>query len=292
MNTFQLTCFLAVVDTLNFARAAEQLHVTQPAVTQQIHSLEKELNVKLFRRTTRSVRVTEEGFMFLDDARRIVETSRRAQQRFQELGRTNMRVLNIGSYSESQIMTLLPALRKLREPYPDLHPRLRIVPFQHLYRLLEEGEMDAVAGFREPASKKIAASYKEVLQAPIICVCAPDHPLASKACVSLSDLREHRLILQNPSRAQSDAARIQGELMNGRPPSELYFCETMEEAVLLVVAGYGAAILPELFITPNLNIARIPIQGVEPVSFGLYYKSVKGNEPLRDLIRLAAGNKV
>ena len=292
MNTFQLTCFLTVVDTLNFARAAEQLHVTQPAVTQQIHSLEKELNVKLFRRTTRSVRVTEEGFMFLDDARRIVETSRRAQQRFQELGRTNMRVLNVGSYSESQIMTLLPALRKLREIYPDLHPRLRIVPFQHLYRLLEEDEVDAVAGFREPASKKIAASYEEVLQAPIICVCASDHPLASKACVSLSDLREHRLILQNPSRAQSDAARMQGELMNGRPPSELYFCETMEEAVLLAAAGYGAAILPELFITPNLEIARIPIQGVEPVSFGLYYKSAKGNEPLRDLIRLAAGKKM
>lgn len=292
MNTFQLTCFLTVVDTLNFARAAEQLHVTQPAVTQQIHSLEKELNVKLFRRTTRSVRVTEEGFMFLDDARRIVETSRRAQQRFQELGRTNMRVLNIGSYSESQIMTLLPALRKLREIYPDLHPRLRVVPFQHLYRLLEDGEMDTVAGFREPAAKKIAASYEEVLQAPIICACAPDHPLASKVCVSLSDLREYRLILQNPSRAQSDAARMQAELMNGRPPSEFYFCETMEEAVILAAAGYGAAILPELFITPNLKIARIPIQGVEPVSFGLYYKSVKGNEPLRDLIRLAAGEKM
>ena len=42
MNTFQLTCFLAVAETLSFARAAEQLHVTQPAVTQQIKSLEKE----------------------------------------------------------------------------------------------------------------------------------------------------------------------------------------------------------------------------------------------------------
>ena len=43
MNTFQISCFLAVAEHLNFARAAEQLHVTQPAVTQQIHSLEKEL---------------------------------------------------------------------------------------------------------------------------------------------------------------------------------------------------------------------------------------------------------
>ena len=48
MNTFQISCFLAVAEHLNFARAAEQLHVTQPAVTQQIHSLEKELGVSLF----------------------------------------------------------------------------------------------------------------------------------------------------------------------------------------------------------------------------------------------------
>ena len=57
MNTFQLSCFIRVAETLNFARAAEQLHVTQPAVTQQIQSLEKELNVKLFKRNTRTVKI-------------------------------------------------------------------------------------------------------------------------------------------------------------------------------------------------------------------------------------------
>ena len=59
MNTFQLSCFLQVAETLNFARAAEILHVTQPAVTQQIRSLEKELGVPLFHRTTRSVKLTQ-----------------------------------------------------------------------------------------------------------------------------------------------------------------------------------------------------------------------------------------
>ena len=55
MNTFQLTCFMAVAETLNFARAAERLNITQPAVTHQIRSLEEELEVKLFKRTTRLV---------------------------------------------------------------------------------------------------------------------------------------------------------------------------------------------------------------------------------------------
>ena len=66
MNTFQLTCFLKVSQTLNFARAAEELNITQPAVTHQIHSLESELGTRLFRRNTRMVELTTDGFLFLD----------------------------------------------------------------------------------------------------------------------------------------------------------------------------------------------------------------------------------
>ena len=66
MNTFQLQCFLAVAEYLSFAQAAQRLHVTHPAVSQQIQSLEKELNTRLFQRTTRSVKLTEEGKAFFE----------------------------------------------------------------------------------------------------------------------------------------------------------------------------------------------------------------------------------
>ncbi|OUN39630.1 hypothetical protein B5G28_04740 [Faecalibacterium sp. An77] len=71
MNTSQIQCFLTIADTLNFARAAEQLHITQPAVTQQLHALEKELGVRLFHRSTHSVRLTDEGMLFLPGLRQI-----------------------------------------------------------------------------------------------------------------------------------------------------------------------------------------------------------------------------
>ena len=66
MNIFQLSCFLAVAEYLNFAKAAQSLHVTHPAVSQQIQSLEKELNTKLFVRTTRTVKLTDEGKATVD----------------------------------------------------------------------------------------------------------------------------------------------------------------------------------------------------------------------------------
>ena len=82
MNTFQLECFLAVAENLSFARAAQQLHITQPAVTQQIKALEKELNAKLFARSTRSVKLTREGAVFLYDSRHILSIARRMTDRF------------------------------------------------------------------------------------------------------------------------------------------------------------------------------------------------------------------
>ena len=74
MNSTQLECFMQVAENLNFARAAEALHITQPSVTHQIHTLETELNVKLFHRTTRSVSLTQAGLSFFTDAKNILST--------------------------------------------------------------------------------------------------------------------------------------------------------------------------------------------------------------------------
>ena len=110
MNIFQLSCFLAVAEYLNFAQAAQSLHVTHPAVSQQIQSLEKELNVKPFRRTTRTVRLTEEGKAFLRDAQQIVALSERAKKRFGNAMDGNIETLTIGCYNFPCMFLLSDAL--------------------------------------------------------------------------------------------------------------------------------------------------------------------------------------
>ena len=72
LNTTQLECFLAVANCLNFSRAAEQLRLTQPAVSHQISTLEDELGVKLFKRTSKSVRLTQEGYLYTQYAGEIM----------------------------------------------------------------------------------------------------------------------------------------------------------------------------------------------------------------------------
>ena len=286
MNTYQLTCFLAVAETLSFARAAEQLHVTQPAVTQQIKSLEKELNVKLFRRNTRTVRMTMAGSAFLEDARHIVSLSRRAVKRFEHPYAQEVQLLSLGCHSYTHLFLLPDALRRLSLIYPNLHPRLQVVPFQHLYRLLEEDDVEAVIGFREPDSRKVPGVYRELKKIPIICLCHPDNPLSGKKALSLNELEQENLVLMDPIKSPVNVAHLQGQLMGGRDPSHFYFCESPEAMIVLVQSGFGISVLPDLFVPPDSPLVRIPLEGIEPISFGLYYKSLQGNEPLRAFVRI------
>ncbi len=287
MNTFQLSCFLAVAEYLSFARAAQQLHVTHPAVSQQIQSLEKELNVKLFQRTTRSVKLTEEGKAFLNDARQIVAISDRAKKRFDSAAPRDIETLALGFYNFPCMFTLADALEQLRAERPALHPRLQVIPFQHIYRLLEEGDLDAVVGFKEPSSVKIAAVYKEFAKVPLVCVCSSRHPLAGQAEVTLDALKQERLALLVPPKASRSMAQLQGQLMGDRPPSEFYFCESAESISVLVSAGYGISVLPDLLVPEMPLIARVPLAGVEPTSFGIYYRSLQGNPALKAFVACA-----
>ena len=126
MNTVQLECFLAVADNLSFARAAEQLHITQPAVTHQISSLENELNVKLFRRTTRTVALTNDGWTFCGYARTILKTTDQAKARLSGQYEDRIQSFSIGCHTPFELNILPPVLKSLCNEFPSIHPDLKI----------------------------------------------------------------------------------------------------------------------------------------------------------------------
>lgn len=287
MNTFQLECFLSVAEHLNFARAAEQLSITQPAVTHQIRSLEQELNTKLFRRTTRSVSLTSAGILFLDDARQMLQISIRAKNRFRLPSGQDILPFPIGCQSHSQLQLLPPILRRLTEEFPNLHPQLRVVPFQHLYRLLEDEQVDVIISFQEPDSRKVPGNFLELGRLPVACLCSPDNPLAQKGRLTLSDLETQKLIMVNPLRSPEPLVQIQGMLMSGRSPQSVYFCESADTAAVLAQAGMGVCILPfPPAVQSEKRLCHIALDGIPPVCYGLYYKSLSENEPLKCFVKL------
>lgn len=284
MHTAQLRCFLTVADTLNFARAAEQLHITQPAVTQQIKALEKELGVRLFHRSTHSVRLTEEGLLFVADAIQMVAVEDRAKRRFAGHSAETFETLAVGCIHAQALPLLTAPLARMRPAHPALRPVLHIVPFQHIYRLLDEGSLDAVAAFEDPAGA--AFHYQELLRAPMVCVCPEGHPLAAHAAVTPEDLQTVPLVLPTPAQVPPAVRQQQEALLGERPPTGLYICDTMDAVPVLVAAGYGVSVLPSLLAAPP-GVAQRPLEGGAPVSFGLYYKSLKDRPLLRDFLAFA-----
>ena len=287
MNTFQLSCFLAVAEYLNFAQAAQALHVTHPAVSQQIKSLEKELGTPLFVRTTRSVSLTEEGKAFLPDAQQIVALSRRAAKRFSTSLDNPIEMLTIGCYSSACMILLADALEQLRSMRPALHPNLQTIPFRHIYQRLESGDLDAVVGFREASDTKINALFKELSKSSIVCVCARNHALAGVKEICMEDLKKEKLVLFMPPKGMVPIMRLQGELMGNRPPSEFYFCESTESIIVLVMAGYGISVLPDFLVPDDPTLAKIPLKDTEPMPFGIYYQSLQGKPGLKAFIQCA-----
>lgn len=286
MNTFQLMCFLEVAEKLSFAGAAEKLHVTQPAVSQQIRSLEEELNVKLFYRTTRAVRLTEEGKIFINDAERIIAVSDRAKKRFENRTDEDISTFSVGCCSYPCLFLTAEPLRELKKHYDNLHPSLHVVAHNQIFRMLEEGDLDVIIGFKESRKPGETLSYKELFKAPLVCVCRKDHALAESEETDLDSLRSEKLVLLSPVRgAYIDAAGIGSRLVEGRLPSELYFCESNEAVATLVEADYGVSVLPEIFVPEGTRLKAVPLKDVGDISFGIYYRGPKANRLSGEFIK-------
>lgn len=99
MDMTQLSCFIAVADTLNFAKAAKSLHLSQAAVSKRIKSLEQELNIPLFERSTRSVSLTNAGRIFYPHAKNLLVHEKNIINSLAQIEASGINPIYIGSYT-------------------------------------------------------------------------------------------------------------------------------------------------------------------------------------------------
>ena len=270
MNTTQLECFMEVANCLNFSRAAQRLNITQPAVSHQINALESELGVKLFQRTSKHVRLTQEGYLFIQYAGEILKLSRNSIARLKESSHDAPRRLVIGCRNAAELRLLLPVLKRLRTLEPEVLPVLRLIPFDAMENLLEEGAIQLMFSFRSTAMAK--ARYVELCKCPIRCVCAHSHPLAAHSSVTVEQLQTSgRIAVCRPPVCPPDFFAIQTQAVGGRATSQILFCDNHETIYPLVAAGYGFALVPDYPNTHAPELCYLPIEQVEPLSFGAVY---------------------
>ncbi len=193
MEFRQLTTFRQVAETLNFTRAAEQLHLAQSSVSAQIRSLERELGVMLFDRMGRQVFLTDAGKKLYSYARRIEGMTEEIRSEM------NMEHYVGGDLTirmpESLAAEYMPAvIQNYNERYPDVMLRFITCTDRQLDRELNSGRIDIALLMSDDVNIK-DVNIRFLKTEPLVLVTSPNHYLASGNMVKLHDLRDQLLLL-------------------------------------------------------------------------------------------------
>ncbi len=245
MELTHLKYFVAVAHELHFRKAAEHLNVSQAPLSQQIARLEDELGVKLFERTSRVVRLTDAGRLFLEEAETILKRAVHAVERMEQFASGGSGSLSIG-YNEPALNTFLPeALFRFGKEYPGMELQLHEMETEAQLNALRSGEIDI--GILRPFGYDLDEfESRFIFSENYVLAMNPSHPLAQKRNLTIKMLDGQALLLfvRNVNPFLFD--RINDILhANGAWPEVRTYARNKASMLALAKAGFGAALVPE-----------------------------------------------
>jgi DNA-binding transcriptional LysR family regulator len=242
MDLRQLEYFAAVARHRHFGRAAEDLYVTQSAVSQQVRRLEAELGLALLERTSRGVELTAAGADLLTRAEAILADVAGAQAAMDEHAGSLRGGVRIAA-TTGDALALPPALAQFHRAHPSIRIALRQGSPDEVLSLVQKGSADlavACLGDERPGPEVAAEPLAEE---PLILIVAPEDPLAGAADVRLWDLRERPFILAEPGAALRDIV-VSACAEAGFGPVPLFEVSEPTTVRFLVQAGLGVSLVP------------------------------------------------
>ena len=242
MDIAALKAFIAVADSGSFSLAAEQLFLTQPAISKRVSALENELEARLFDRIGRGVSLTEAGQALLPRARNILLDLEDSVRALSNLSGEVHGTLRFGTSHHIGLHRLPPVLKGFVQAYPDVRLDIRFMDSEEACLAVEHGELE-LAIVTLPPSPAEALKMEIVWNDPLAIVVANDHPLADMRRPSLQDLAKHPVILPaigTYTRQIAQAAFSEVNLHLDIALSTNY----LETIHILVSVGIGWSLLP------------------------------------------------
>ncbi len=256
----QLSIFETVARHLSFSRAAEELHLTQPAVSMQVRSLEEAAGLPLTEQAGKRVFLTEAGVELARHARIIARQLREAEEALMALKGLRGGCLNIGVVSTAKYFAprLLTAFR---QRHPDVELRLGVHNRGEIVRQLADNDIDLAIMGRPP--QELETVSEPFAENPLVFVAAPGHPLASMKRIAPKQLAGESFLLREPgsgTRAAMERFLEENDLVPQRTV-EMTSNETIKQSVM---AGMGISFISERTIVLELatgHIARLNVAG-------------------------------
>jgi DNA-binding transcriptional LysR family regulator len=249
MDLRSLRYFVAVAEAGHMTRAAQQLGLQQPPLSQQIRALERELGVQLFRRHPKGVALTEAGRELLNEARRVLEAMNGLQAHMQRVAAGLRGLLRVGFTSSAAAHGFAPqVLSACRREYPEIELQISEDNAAGVIEAVAAGRMHC--GFvRVPVARPEGVLFEALLSEPAVLVLPVDHALAARYgaadAVPLQALAGERLILVRRPGAPGLYANLLTLLDRlGVAVQVVAEVERMMTNINLVAAGSGVSIVP------------------------------------------------
>jgi DNA-binding transcriptional LysR family regulator len=260
MELRHLRYFLAVAEDGHFGRAAERLHIVQPALSMQIRALETELGTALFERTSRRVVLTEAGVLFRVEAERTVAQAARAKDVAQRAARGEVGTVRIGFVGNAAFAGKLAAdVSSFNRVYPKVELDLiELSPLRQVDAVLS-GHLDAGYASDFQYTQELELAVDRITAWPWILAMGSSHPLVGRATVSAEALRGEAFVVYAADAADDGLVRILRQLLK-EEPRVLHRVPNTLTVLTLVAAGMGLALVPGTMETINIpNIAYRPL---------------------------------
>ena len=256
----QLKVFEAVANHLSFSRAAEELHLTQPAVSMQVQSLAEQAGVPLFEQMGKRIYLTAAGEELLRHARRIGQQLREASDALAAIrgakgGRLTLGVVSTAKYFAPRLLVAF------RNEHPDADLHLGVFNREALVNQLADNQIDlAIMGAPPKEVETVSAVFADH---PHVIIAPADHPLAARKRIDPADLAGEPFLIREPGSGTRGAMErfFAGHGVALANTTEMGSNETIKQAVM---AGMGISFISEHTIGLELaagRVVRLPVAG-------------------------------
>ena len=196
MSDRRLQVFYSVAKQLSFTKAAEQLFMTQPAVTFQVKQLEEHFNARLFERSHGRIALTPVGRLVMDYAERILALSEEMDSRVADLTGARAGPLLLGASTTIAEFILPQVLGEFKAQYPEVEARMSVANSETIVNRVADHTIDV--GLIESPTYLPSLEYQVCCDDELVVICAPDHALASRETVRALDVAAVPMVRREP----------------------------------------------------------------------------------------------
>jgi DNA-binding transcriptional LysR family regulator len=279
---------VALAEAQHFGKAAERLHISQPALSQQIVKLERSIGVKLFDRNRHAVKLTQAGGLFLVEARKALVQVDFAKQVAQQAGMGEIGQISVGFVGVVLYIFMPDVVRIFRQRYPGVAIKLQELYSSQQIKELTRHQID-LGVLYDPVKPDSEISLECILEAPLCAVLPHDHPLSKRSSLNLAELSNEPFILVSREFEPALHDVLFGYFQQaGILPDVVQETGQIQTTLGLVASSLGISLMPEFVHSIRTDrISYVPLEGRVPnVRLDLAWRSEDHSEVLQHFIQI------